>query len=68
MTQNQVLSLVRWVLATGGTFFVTKGWISNDMAVTLAGLAGPLVSVVWSLIVHKTSITGAAAKAVTAGN
>ena len=53
MNQDQVLSGVRWVLSTGGTYLATKGYISGDTAVMVVGFAAPVASFIWSFFVHK---------------
>ncbi len=52
VTQDQVLSVVRWVIATGGGYAAGKGWITADQTNLIAGVAVAAVPLVWSILAH----------------
>lgn len=52
MTQDQVLSLVRWGIATGGAYFVGKGWVDGGTVTMISGAAATAVPLIWSMFVH----------------
>ena len=52
LTQDQILSFVRWLISFGGGYAVGHGWITNDQVVLILGAAGPIVALVWSFIAH----------------
>ncbi len=50
--QDQVLGLVRNLLALGGGVAIGRGWITGEQLAQIGGLAGGLVPVVWTLFAH----------------
>lgn len=48
----QILSVVRYGLTLVGGYFVTKGYISNDVVTSLGGTIPAVVSLIWSLFTH----------------
>ncbi len=52
ITQDQVLSVVRWLIATVGGYVVGKGWLSSEQIVLITGVAVAVVPLVWSLFAH----------------
>lgn len=55
MNQDQVLSIVRWVISTGSGYFVGKGLLTADQVTMIGAAAAALVPLAWSFfIVHKT--------------
>lgn len=59
MNSDQIMSAVRWVLATLGTYLVSKGLLNTDQVgagsayvTTIAGALMPLVALVWSMFHH----------------
>ncbi len=52
ITQDQVLSAVRWVIATGGGYAAGKGWITSDQVVLISGVGIAIVPLVWSIFAH----------------
>jgi hypothetical protein len=62
MTQDQILSLVRDVLKYAGAYAVTKGWVSNEIAVWVAGGIAAFAGTAWSLWVKRpTGLVASAA-------
>lgn len=59
MNQDQILSLLRWVFATGGTLLASHGVGTAATWEAVAGGVLALVPVIWSMFVHKTDSTGA---------
>lgn len=53
MTQEQLLSAIRWGMTTLGTVLVSKGYASEETVQAIAGAALALVPFVWSMLVHK---------------
>lgn len=58
---EQVLSLVRWVFSTLGTYLVTNGLLTADDVATaissfsvIVGAVMPLVAIGWSMFHHQT--------------
>lgn len=48
----QVLSVVRYGLTLIGGYFVTKGYLSNDVVTSLGGTLPAVVSLIWSILTH----------------
>lgn len=53
MNADQIQSLVRAVLTSVGSAVVAGGYVTNDQWTAAAGAIAVLVSVAWSLFVHK---------------
>jgi hypothetical protein len=63
ITQNQVLSALRWIITSGASYAVGRGWITADQIPLLMTAAAAVVPLVWSMIVHTDNATVAAAQA-----
>lgn len=52
MNQDQVLGVVRAILAAVGGYFVAKGSISADQVTLIGGAAAAVITAVWSFLNH----------------
>lgn len=64
MNQDQVLSLVRWIISAAGGFVIGKGWLNAEQLTMVGGLVTTLVPLVWSLFAHTNSAKLASAAAI----
>lgn len=55
MNQDQILSIVRWVITAVSGFFVTRGWITSEQTEMLVGVAVALVPLAWSIFLVHTA-------------
>jgi hypothetical protein len=58
---DQILSAARWIVTTVGTYYATKGVISEDQVQLIGGAVAALISLAWSFYVHASA--GAAPEA-----
>lgn len=52
---DQVLSAVRWIIATGGGYAVGRGLVTTEQLTYIGGAAAALVPLFWSMFVHTDS-------------
>lgn len=60
LTQEQLLSIVRWVITSFGGYFIGRGWLTADQLTMLGGAAAAIVPLAWSFYRHRTAGTMAA--------
>ena len=63
MNQDQVLGLVRNLLALGGGIAVGRGWLNSEQLTLIGGAAGTLIPLAWTLFAHTDSAKIAAVAA-----
>ncbi len=52
INRDQVLSGVRWLLTTLGSYAAGAGYLTADQATMIVGIGVSLVPLVWSFVVH----------------
>lgn len=52
---DQILSAARWIVTTVGTYYATKGVISEDQVQLIGGAVAALISLAWSFYVHASA-------------
>ena len=55
VTQDQILSAVRWIGSTSGGYAVGRGWIDSDQVTLFAGVAVAAVPLAWSFWSHRAA-------------
>tara|TARA_R110000868_G_C10671760_1_gene746691 strand:+ start:385 stop:672 length:288 start_codon:yes stop_codon:yes gene_type:complete len=50
VTKNAILSLIRTLLAVGAGIAVSRGYVSNDVAMQIMGTAVAFIPVVWGMV------------------
>ena len=50
--QDQVLGLVRNLLALGGGLAIGRGWLSGEQVTLIGGAAGSLIPLAWTFLTH----------------
>ncbi len=58
---DQILSAARWIVTTVGTYYATKGVITEDQVQLIGGAVAALISLAWSFYVHASSGSSAGA-------
>jgi hypothetical protein len=56
---DQILSAARWIVTTVGTYYATKGVITEDQVQLIGGAVAALIALGWSFYVHASSASGA---------
>ena len=49
---DQILSLVRSIIAVFGGYAIGRGWINEEQLTLFAGIAASLVPLIWGMAVH----------------
>lgn len=55
MNQDQILSLVRQIVALGGGIAIGRGWLTADQLTLITGIVTALVPLVWGVYAHTNS-------------
>lgn len=66
MNQEQIKSLVRWVIATFGPFVTSHGYVSSSNWEMIGGIILSAIPFVWGLLVHTQANTVTMANAIPA--
>jgi hypothetical protein len=53
---DQILSAARWIVTTLGTYYATKGVVSEDQVQLIGGAVAAVISLAWSFYVHAGSM------------
>ncbi len=49
ITKNELLGVVRTVLAAFGGFAAARGWVDSETAVALSGALATIIVAIWSV-------------------
>ncbi len=60
VNQDQILSMIRSILAVVGGWAVSKGYATDDQLVLAGGILTALVPLVWGMAVHTKNAKAAA--------
>src|SRR5712691_10118704 len=63
MNQDQVLGMLRNILAVGGGYAIGHGWLNDSQAVLIGGAVTSLAPLVWTYFAHTDGAKIAAASA-----
>lgn len=66
MNQEQLLGIVRWLVATGCGYLIGKGLMTAEQATLIGGAAVSIVPLVWTYIAHTNKSLVASAQSVPA--
>ena len=52
INQDQLMSMVRWVVTAGCGWLVSKGWLNDSLVEGIIGVALALAALGWSMVTH----------------
>lgn len=57
MNQNVIWDIIRMVLVAAGTFFASRGWVTEDQWIAIVSAIGGIFAVLWQLYVKWDTLT-----------